>query len=246
MVNQTLVDVHAPNQNLIGRTMRMTQAGAAPGGNTNPITIVGVVGNLAEDGPGTGPVPYVYSCLAAGWWPDPEYVVRTADPRALAADLRRIVRELDATRAIFGLRPLQEVLDAALDQPRLDAGMLGTFAMAAVTLAAIGLYSLFMLMVSDRTKELAVRLAVGASPQQLVALVFSGAGRLLAAGLVVGVLLTLAADRFLRGLLFGVTALDARALAAAALTLGIVSAIAVAGPAFRAARISPTEALRGE
>ena len=246
MVNQTLVDVHAPNQNLIGRTMRMTQAGAAPGGNTNPITIVGVVGNLAEDGPGTGPVPYVYSCLAAGWWPDPEYVVRTADPRAFAADLRRIVRELDATRAIFGLRPLQEVLDAALDQPRLDAGMLGTFAMAAVTLAAIGLYSLFMLMVSDRTKELAVRLAVGASPQQLVALVFSGAGRLLAAGLVVGVLLTLAADRFLRGLLFGVTALDARALAAAALTLGIVSAIAVAGPAFRAARISPTEALRGE
>jgi putative ABC transport system permease protein len=246
MVNQTLVDVHAPNQNLIGRTMRMTQAGAAPGGNTNPITIVGVVGNLAEDGAGTGPVPYVYSCLAAGWWPDPEYVVRTADPRALAADLRRIVRELDATRAIFGLRPLQEVLDAALDQPRLDAGMLGTFAMAAVTLAAIGLYSLFMLMVSDRTKELAVRLAVGASPQQLVALVFSGAGRLLAAGLVVGVLLTLAADRFLRGLLFGVTALDARALAAAALTLGIVSAIAVAGPAFRAARISPTEALRGE
>ena len=246
MVNQTLVDVHAPNQNLIGRTMRMTQAGAAPGGNTNPITIVGVVGNLAEDGPGTSPVPYVYSCLAAGWWPDPEYVVRTADPRAFAADLRRIVRELDATRAIFGLRPLQEVLDAALDQPRLDAGMLGTFAAAAVTLAAIGLYSLFMLMVSDRTRELAVRLAVGASPQQLVALVFSGAGRLLAAGIVLGVLMTIAADRFLRGLLFGVSPLDARALATAALTLAIVSAIAVAGPAFRAARISPTEALRGE
>ena len=103
-----------------------------------------------------------------------------------------------------------------------------------------------MLMVSDRTRELAVRLAVGASPQQLVALVFSGAGRLLAAGIVLGVLLTIAADRFLRGLLFGVSPLDVRALAAAALTLAIVAVIAVAGPAFRAARISPTEALRGE
>jgi hypothetical protein len=246
MVNQMLVDVHAPNQNLVGRTMRFTQAGGAPGGNSNPITIVGVVGNLAEDGPGTSAVPYLYSCLPVGWWPDPEYVVRTADPRALAVDLRRIVREIDSSRAIFGVRPLQDVLDAALDQPRLDAGMLGTFAAAAVTLAAIGLYSLFMLMVSDRTRELAVRLAVGATPRQLVALVFSGAGRLLAGGIVVGVLLTMAADRFLRGVLFGVAALDVRALATAALTLAIVAAIAVAGPAFRAARVSPTDVLRGE
>jgi putative ABC transport system permease protein len=240
MVNQKLVDVYAPNQNLVGRTLRMTE------GSGRPFTIVGIVGNVAEDALGTDPVPYTYSCMSAGWWPDPEYVVRTADPRAFAADLRRIVRELDSSRAIFGLRPVQAALDASLDRPRLDAGMLATFASAALTLAAIGLYSLFMLMVSDRTRELAVRLAVGASPQQLVALVFGGAGRLLAGGIVLGVLLTLAADRFLRGLLFGVSALDARALATAVLTLGVVAAIAVAGPAFRAARVSPTEALRGE
>ena len=240
MVNQKLVDVFAPNQNLVGRTLRLTE------GSGSPITIVGVVGNIAEDALGTDPVPYVYSCMSAGWWPDPEYVVRTADPRAFAADLRRIVRELDSSRAIFGLRSVQAALDASLDQPRLDAGMLGTFATAAVTLAAIGLYSLFMLMVSDRTRELAVRLAVGATPRQLVALVFSGAGRLLAGGIVVGVLLTMAADRFLRGVLFGVAALDVRALAVAALTLALVAAIAVAGPAFRAARVSPTDVLRGE
>jgi putative ABC transport system permease protein len=240
LVNQKLVDVYAPNQNLVGRTMRFTE------GSGSPFTIVGIIGNLAEDALGASAVPYTYSCISAGWWPDPEYVVRTADPRAFAADLRRIVREIDASRAIFGLRPVQAVLDASLDQPRLDAGMLATFASAALTLAAIGLYSLFMLMVSDRTRELAVRLAVGASPRQLVALVFSGAGRLLAGGILVGVLLTLAADRFLRGLLFGVSAMDARALATAVLTLGVVAAIAVAGPAFRAARVSPTEALRGE
>jgi ABC-type lipoprotein release transport system permease subunit len=188
----------------------------------------------------------VYVCTAAGWWPDPEYVARTSNPRAFAADLRRLVRELDATRAIFGLRPLQDVLEAALGQPRLDAALLGSFAAAAVTLAAIGLYSLFMLVVSERAREIAVRLAIGAAPREMIRLVMTGAGRLFAAGVVLGVGLTAAADRVLRGVLFGVSPLDVSALSAAALTLAIVATVAVAGPAIKAARIAPIDALRGE
>ena len=68
----------------------------------------GIVGDLAEDGPASAPVPYLYLCATARSWPDPNYVARTSDPRAFAADLRGIVRELDSTRAIFGLRPLQD------------------------------------------------------------------------------------------------------------------------------------------
>ena len=124
--------------------------------------------------------------------------------------------------------------------------MLGLFAAAAVTLAAIGLYSLFMLMVSERAREMAVRLAIGAEPRQLVQLVMAGAGRLLVSGIVTGIVLTAIAGRVLRGVLFGVSPLDARALAAAALTLAIVSAIAVAGPAFKAAHIAPIDALKGD
>ena len=243
IVNQRFVEVHAPNQNLVGRSMWMLQR------NSIPFRIVAVVGNIAEDGQAAAimpPVPYVYTCNSAGNWPDPEYVARTADPGAFATDLRRLVRELDPKRAVFGLRPVQAVLDAALDQPRLDAAMLGLFAAAAVTLAAIGLYSLFMLMVTERSREMAVRLAIGAAPQQLVQLVMAGAGRLLAGGIVAGIVLTAAADRLLRGVLFGVSPLDARALAVAALTLAIVSAIAVAGPALKAARIAPIDALKGE
>ena len=101
-------------------------------------------------------------------------------------------------------------------------------------------------MVSERAREMAVRLAIGAEPRQLVQLVMAGAGRLLAGGIVAGIVLTAAADRVLRGVLFGVSPLDARALAAAALTLAIVSAIAVAGPALKAARIAPIDALKGE
>jgi hypothetical protein len=240
MVNKRFLDVYAPGENLIGRSMRLL---IGPG---VAFTIAGVVSDLAEDGHGTTAAPYVYTCDSAGAWPDPEYVVRTADAAAFASDLRRIVGELDSARAIFGVRPLQAVLDAALDRPRLNATMLGVFASAAVTLAAIGLYSLFMLVVSERSREMAVMLAIGARPRQMIQLVLSGAGRLLAAGLILGMALTAAADRFFRGVLFGVSAIDGRALAAAAATLAVVALLAVAGPAFRAARVAPLDALKSD
>ena len=137
-------------------------------------------------------------------------------------------------------------MDSTLDQPRLDATVLGLFAGSALVLAAIGLYSLFMLVVSERAREMAVRLAIGAAPRQVIGLVMSGAGRLLAGGIVLGIVLTAAADRVLRGVVFGVSPLDIRALAAAAVTLALVSLVAVAGPALKAARIAPIEALRGD
>src|SRR5262249_2990198 len=152
----------------------------------------GVVGNVAEDTHKASPVPYVYTCNAPGAWPDPEYVVRTRDAAALQSDLRAIVRELAPSRAIFGFKPLATVIDAGLEQPRLDVAMLGTFASAALLLAAIGLYSLFTLVVAERAREMAVRLAIGAAPREMFRLVMTGAGRLLATGLLVGVVLTAA------------------------------------------------------
>jgi predicted permease len=240
MVNKRFLEMYAPTENLVGRSIRVL---IGPG---VPLTIVGVVGDLAEDGQATTVSPYVYTCDSAGAWPDPEYVVRTADASAFASDLRRVVGELDPARAIFGLRPLRAVLDAALDRPRLNATMLGGFASAAVTLAAIGLYSLFMLVVSERSREMAVMLAIGAEPRQMIRLVLSGAARLLGGGLVLGMALTAGADRFFRGVLFGVSAIDVGALAIATVTLGLVSLLAVAGPALRAARIAPIDALKGE
>jgi predicted permease len=241
MVNQRFVDLYAPNQNPVGRVLEMVQSGAGA-----TYTIIGVLGNMAEDGPGVSPVPFYYVCSAPGWWPDPEYVVRTADSSALARDLRQIVNRIDSTRAIFGLRPLREAVDGAFDQPKLDAAILTSFATAALALAAIGLYSLFMLVVADRTREIAVRLAVGASPGEMIRLVAAAAARLLASGIVLGVLLTAAADRVLRGVLFGVTSFDAGALAASAAVIAAVALAAVAAPAIRAARVAPTHALRGD
>jgi hypothetical protein len=224
MVNKRFLEMYAPTGNLVGGSIRVL---VGPG---VPLTIVGVVGDLAEDGQATTASPFVYTCDSAGAWPDPEYVVRTADASAFQSDLRRVVSELDPSRAIFGLRPLQAVLDAALDRPRLNATMLGVFASAAVTLAAIGLYSLFMLVVSERSREMAVMLAIGAEPRQMIRLVLSGAGRLLACGLALGVGLMAAAAAPSAAALRRDGDRRPRALALAAGTLAIVSLLAVAGP----------------
>ncbi|HUL72770.1 MAG TPA: ADOP family duplicated permease [Vicinamibacterales bacterium] len=240
MVNQRFVQLYGQGQNLIGRELRFAQ------GANQPNTIVGVVGDVAEDGPGAPPMPYLYACLPAGAWPDPEYVARTSDPRAFAADLRRIVRELDAARAVFGVRPLDSVVDAALDQPRLNAEVLGLFAASAALLAAVGLYGLFMLLVGESTREIAVRFALGAERGQIVGLVAAGAGRLLAIGLGLGVAMTLAGGQFLRALLFDVSPIDLPAIVTAVLGLAVVAAGAIAIPALRATKVAPVAAIRTE
>jgi putative ABC transport system permease protein len=97
------------------------------------------------------------------------------DPLGRARRGARIVSGIDSKRAIFGLRPLTDVVDSAFDQPRLDAAILSSFASAALALAGIGLYSLFMLVVADRTREIAVRLAIGASPAEMIRLVAAAA-----------------------------------------------------------------------
>ena len=145
MVNRTFAQRHGFD--LIGRHVSFDQFGSAH-------EIVGIVGDVAEDGPAARAMPYVYACAFAGGWPDPEYVVRTrADQRALMSAARDLVRQLDPNRAVFGVRVVNDVIAGALDQPRLNASMLGMFAGAAIGLASLGLCSLLMLIVSERSRE---------------------------------------------------------------------------------------------
>jgi putative ABC transport system permease protein len=189
--------------------------------------------------------PYVYVCMPAGAWPDPEYVVRAAgDPRTVMAEVREIVRSLDPSRALFGVRPVEDVVAESLDQPRLNARVLVLFAASALALASLGLYSVIMLLVTERKRELGVRMALGAAPAQLWRLVLAGAGRLVAAGLAAGFVLLLVAGQIMRALLFGVSPLDAPALGAAVATLGLVALVATLVPARRAASLSAIDALR--
>jgi ABC-type antimicrobial peptide transport system permease subunit len=183
--------------------------------------------------------------MPTGSWPDPEYVVRTeGDPRALIPSVRAIVKSVDPSRPFFGATTVASAMDAALDQPRLDAAVIASFALAALMLAALGLYGLLMLLVAERRRELGVRMALGAAPHDLVRLVIGGAGRLVAIGMLTGVALTLAATQLLRSLLFGVGPYDASAVFGAVAALGAVAIVSAAVPARQAARVSAIEAMR--
>jgi putative ABC transport system permease protein len=238
MVNRQFVARYANGLDVVARQLKFDAARVE-------YRITGVVGDVLEDSLASPAVPYVYLCMPTGAWPDPEYVVRAeGDPRALIPSVRAIVKSLDPSRPFFGPATVASVIDGNLDQPRLNAGVIGAFAAAALALAALGLYGLLTLLVTERRRELGVRMALGAAPRDLVGVVVAGAGRLVAMGVGAGVMLTLGAAQLLRSLLFGVAPYDALAVGAAVAALGTVALIAAAVPARQASRVSAMEAMR--
>jgi putative ABC transport system permease protein len=188
-------------------------------------------------------------CLPGGSWPDPDYVVRTAaDPRQILSAIRQVVRSIAPSRAVFGVKTVEEVVASSLDTPRLSAQVLALFAAMALTLAAVGLYSLVMLAVTARTKEIGLRVALGAQPARIVAGVIVEAVRPVLVGLAAGAVLAVLAlnTKALQSLLFGVRLTDGVTLVSVVATLGLVALAAAFGPARRAAEIDPIRALREE
>ena len=244
VVNHRFVELYARNQNVVGRWFKYTQSSLA----NNPANeIVGVVGDVREDGLAMAPAPYVYDCPTAGSWPDPEYVVRArGNARALMEQVRQIVHGIDPQRAVFGMRTLDGLLNDTLEQPRLNAGLVGFFAGTAMVLASVGLYSLITLMVMARRREIGVRIALGADSRQILRLVLGGAGWLLAWGIGLGIGMAVVAERVLKTLLFGVSPLDPSTLAGAVALLAGVSLTAAFLPARRAAAVDPLVAIRAE
>jgi hypothetical protein len=254
VVNESFQRLYSTERDAIGRRIRLSGAERE---------IVGVVGNVqaqssfAIDGAVPGPLtslPLIYvpaaqsaqSLRGVHIWFSPSWVVRARSPRDAALAIRQAITSVDPLLPVGEPIQMTEVMARATAQPRLLMTLVGVLAGAALLLAAIGLNGLFMLVVTERGREMAVRLAVGATPGGLVRLVIRDAGRLLASGLVLGVGLTAAADRALRGLWSGMSPLDPSSVGIAALTLACVSVMAVAAPALRAARVAPMDVLRAE
>ena len=178
VVNRRFVELYAKNQNVVGRWFKYTQSSLA---NAPANEIVGVVGDLREDGLAMAPAPYVYDCPTAGSWPDPEYVVRArGNAHALVEQVRQIVHGIDPQRAVFGIKMLDSLLNGTLEQPRLSASLLGFFAATAMVLASVGLYSLITIMVTARRREIGVRMALGADGGEIMRLILAGQAALLA------------------------------------------------------------------
>lgn len=210
-------------------------------------TIVGVVSDVRSRELGEAPQPQAYFPHAQVPLAQMSLIVRTDDdPLAHAASVRRAIAALDRNIAIPPFRTLDQIVSESLDRPRFFATLLGAFSAVALLLAAVGIYGLVSFAATQRTHEFGVRIAVGASPRELLLSIVGGALRLVAIGLVLGVGGALLLTRALAGLLYGVSPDDPATLAFVAATLAATAVVATIVPAWRAAGVNPIIALRAE
>jgi predicted permease len=181
----------------------------------------------------------------AGWRAG-SIVLRSAiDPRLVAGEVRAAFASLDPELPVE-LESMRQRVDGMNEQPRFYAALLSAFAAAGMLLAAIGLFGVMSFLTAQRRREIGVRMALGATPRDVAQLTLGFAARWTSAGAAVGIAGAVVLARWLRSLLFGVEAVDARVLAAAVAVLIAVAAVASAGPAWRASRVDPMETLRDE
>jgi len=227
-----------PNEDPIGRRIRIT-------GDSAWLRIVGVVRDVRHTSLESAPSAEMYIPVQREQANYMRYVVRTSGPpSAVAPDVRRAVRGFDPTLPIVRLEPLEAVVSRASVPRRFSMLLLGFFSVIAVVLAVGGVYAMVAYAVNQRTRELAVRVALGAQPREVVRTVLARGLAAVAAGLVVGVVLAFGLGRAISALLYGVSAHDPTMYVAAPVLLGLVALASALAPAIRASRVDPIAALR--
>jgi predicted permease len=242
IVNETLAARLWPDREALGQTLDLVEDDGPPR------RVVGV----ARDGKyrllGEGPTPFVYLPWRQAFTSRMTFIVRTSgDAGRLVGDARRTLAELEPDLVPLDVRDLPSLIAGrALSPIQLAAGLAGAFGLVGLVLAAAGLYGVMAYNVAQRTREMGIRLAVGARSGELVRLVILQGGRLVALGLGIGLVLALLSNRVLGSFLVGVEPGDPAVLAAVAASLGLVALLATLGPAMRAARVDPVISLRDE
>jgi ABC-type antimicrobial peptide transport system permease subunit len=206
--------------------------------------IVGVVGDARERGLDREPGPIVYPCLSAPT-PMPYFLARTrGEPAAITASVRLMLKQLEPMRAVYDIAPLDERIGAAFTQNRLRTLVLILFAMIALTQACVGLYGTLSYVVTLRRREIALRLALGASRHEIIRHFLMQGLRVAGLACLCGLALSVAFSRVLSGMLYGVSPSDSVTLSGVVGFVLIVAAVAALVPATRAALVQPMEVLR--
>jgi predicted permease len=243
MVNQTMARTYWPGQSAIGHRLRPCCNPATPW-----MTVVGVVRDVKQGGVEKKAGTELYfPARGAAAASTMNIVLRTGLPvSALASTIRRTVAELDPSLPVVGLRAMDEVFDEAIGRPRLLSQLLTIFALLAVVLSTIGTYGVLSYMVTERRREIGIRVALGATRRAVLGLVVGQGLRLTLTGLIAGLVIALGAGRLIASLLFGVSAFDPITIAGVVALMASVAFIACYLPGYAATRVDPIVALREE
>ena len=243
IVNQQLARHYFGNTDPVGKRVHF----GGPGSQNPWMTVVGVVADVLTDRLEQAPRPMLYRPLTQASSLSMAIAVRTTgDPKRLAEALARAVREADPDQPTHSVRTMEEVQAAATASRRFSIQLLGGFACLALLLAAIGIYGVMAYLVNQRTREIGIRMALGARPGSVVRLVVSYALRLAAGGVVLGIVGAGLLTRLISGMLFDVSPTDPWAFGLITVMLLTTALVATLTPARRAARVDPMVALRAD
>jgi len=240
IANEAMAKHFWPNENAIGKRFHFH-------GDAGLREIVGVVRNTVENNFGEEPQPVAYLPLTQNYSPAAIILVRTSGrPEAVISSVRSQVQQLDSNLALTNVQTIGEVIDQGLWAPRMGAALLAVFGGLALILAIIGVYGVLSYSVNQQTREIGIRMAMGAQTGRVLRLVVGQGMRLACAGLILGLLVAFAAMRVLGSLLFGVSSHDPLTFVGVSLVLALAAVLACYIPARRATKVDPIIALRYE
>jgi putative ABC transport system permease protein len=242
IVNEALARVVFPEQDPIGKLLTNF------GPDSSTLQIVGVIGNVRHVWLDTAPRSEIYQLLGQAQWPSMFVAIRSTitDATSVTAAAQNVVWSVNKDVPLANVRTMQEVIANSVQRRRFSMLLLTIFAAVAMLLAAIGLYGVMSYSVAQRTREIGIRMALGARRPDVLALVVKQGMTLVLIGIVAGTLLSLGTTRLISGMLFGITATDPLTFAGVAALLGVVAFLATYLPARRAAKVDPMVALRYE
>jgi putative ABC transport system permease protein len=248
VITESAVRQYFPNEDPIGKTIRLGWGKRVKGQRLRGGgEIVGIVGDVKDAGLAETDEPQLYMPLRQ--WPvqSMSVVVRTATPPMSLGDaVREQVREIDPALPVSKIQPLDEIVARSISQPRFYLLLLTAFAAVALVLAAVGIFGVLSYAVAQRTREIGIRMALGAQEGSVLRMVVGQAMVLVVSGIVIGVVLALVLSRGLTTMLFSVTATDPATFVSVGVILGAVALVASYIPARRATRVDPIVALRSE
>ena len=240
VINQAMADRHFPGENAVGRRLK-------PRGQTNLIEIVGILADTRTDALTEVAEPELYFPFWQSSAFSKHLVVRTqGDPNRMAAAVQRELRAIDPTVSVENIKTLEQIRADSFASRTFAMNLLVGFALVACLLAVVGIYGVLSLTVGSRQTEIAIRMAVGAQRHEVFRLLLSDGVRFAAAGVGIGLVISLALGAALKTHLFGISPADPLTLGAMAMAVLLVTLVTCWIPARRAAQVDPVVVLRGE